>query len=288
MPKYENLAVCGLPRSGTTWMHNALIASGRYRGILADDMEDTSGASIFATDENRVLHKLLFSLDGTDAGKTNLPAKVSTELFVKIFKLRWNKKGVMLKSPYFCFFIENIYKLSVARKFIFIKRDLDAVSESMMRHPYIKTLLRGTYSSFFDFSSSEKNLEIEHVPSELLADILPNFDKLTEYDRALFKCLCFLSSFVERARKLPPASVLIINYDTFLEDETSRRGLVDFATLDETERESMEASYRRPKPIAMMPPHSKMLRNEILGTAAELWQAWDLHAAGACSKIPNP
>ncbi len=286
MTKYESLAICGLPRSGTTWIHNSLIACERYSGIPADDLAMTS-ASIFATDENRLLHKLMFLIERADDRTVNFLAGRMTELFIILFKLRWHSKEVMLKSPYFCFFLENLYELGVARKFIFMKRDLDVVSMSMMRHPHIKTLLRSDYSKFFDFSSPQKNLEVEHVPTELLTNVSRNFDRLTEYDRALFKCLCFLSSFIARGQKLPARSIFIVDYDRFLDDDEHRRALFDFVGLDETGRRSIESSYHRPGPITALPPHSEMLRDEILETSRQLWRAWDFHAARSCAVAPN-
>jgi hypothetical protein len=285
--KCECLAICGLPRSGTTWIHNSLIACERYSGIPADDLAILNSASVFATDENRLLHKLMFSIERVGDKKINFLARRSTELFIAIFKLRWRSKDVMLKSPYFCFFLDNLYNLGVFRKFIFMKRNLDAVSVSMMRHPHIKTLLRSDYSSFFDFSSPEKNLEVEYVPAEVLTYVMHNFDKMTEFERALFKCLCFSSSFVARAQKLPHTSIFIVNYDTFLDDDERRRALFDFVVLDESGRQSIESSYVRQLPIATLPPHSEMLRNEILEITHRLWRTLDLHAARSRSVRPS-
>lgn len=264
------LAICGAPRSGTTWLHNILIHSGRFKGIPADDQEDV-GPDPFLTDENRFIHLSLMQ-----GFLPNADPQLSRLAFLGICNLIYLRFGVsgelMLKSPYYSYFANAMFATGLCNKFIFMRRNLDFVALSMLEHSHIGLLLKNKYESSYDVISGSTNIEARYIDKSLLCYVLNRYDQLSLYERGLFKALCFSSSFVNNVRHVQPGNIFIFNYETFQNDHEQRSKFRKFVSLTDDQWRKIEASFR-PRTAARpsLPPHDPAFRSVILETESSLW-----------------
>lgn len=270
--KSRSFAICGCPRSGTTWLHNTLIKCNRFNGAAADDRALIKEQSRFATHENRHVHKALLrvELSGAAAARGFINRQKLKALDIALRHRLAANGQMMLKSPYFCFFLSSMYRAGLAQKIVFMKRNLNSVATSMTTHPHISDLIGGNYDHFFDFGASSGYIEVKHVPQQLRQFVIRNFDKMTPFDRALYKCLCFTTSFAAHAKDVPPENIAIFEYDHFGEGANHRAAIYNFLELNEDQRRHIDASYAPSRPTPDLPPHSPMMREEILAINTQL------------------
>ena len=124
----------------------------------------------------------------------------------------------MLKSPYYCFFINAMFASGLCGKFIYMRRNPDFTALSMLEHPHTGHLLREGYNNSHDVIAGSINAETRHVEHSLLKYVINNYEHLSLFDRALFKILSFATSFVANIENVPKNNILIFDYDTFRED----------------------------------------------------------------------
>ena len=269
-PLRSVFTICGSPRSGTTWLHNILIESGRFKGIPADDMEDV-GPDPFLTDENRFIHLSLLQscLPNSDPHLSGLAFKGICNLIY----LRFGVSGeLMLKSPYYCFFINAMFASGLCGKFIYMRRNPDFTALSMLEHPHIGHLLREGYNNSHDVIAGSINAETRHVEHSLLKYVINNYEHLSLFDRALFKILSFATSFVANIENVPKNNILIFDYDTFREDFLQRARFRQFVKLNAKQCEMIEGSFNpSPRRQAVLPKHDAAFRNTILEAERSLW-----------------
>jgi hypothetical protein len=271
--KSRSFAICGCPRSGTTWLHNTLIKHHRFNGEPADDRALIKEQSRFATHENRYVHKALLKVELSGGalarGFINRQKLKALDLALR-HRLAANGQ-MMLKSPYFCYFLGSMHRAGLAQKIVFMKRNLASIATSMITHPHISDLISGDYNHFFDFGASSQYIEVKHIPQQLRQFVSRNFDKMTPFDRALYKCLCFTTSFAAHAKDIPPENIAIFEFDQFSDDANHRATIYNFLELDKTQRHHVDASYAPPRPIPEeLPPHSPMMRDEIMAINTQL------------------
>jgi hypothetical protein len=224
-PLRSVFTVCGSPRSGTTWLHNILIESGRFKGTPADDMEDV-GPDPFLTDENQFIHLSLLQgcLPNSDPHLSTLAFKAICNLIY----LRFGVSGeLMLKSPYYCFFIHAMFASGLCGNFIYMRRNPDFTALSMLEHPHIGHLLRERYENSHDVIAGSINAETRHIEQSLLKYVINNYEHLSLFDRALFKVLSFATSFVANIKTVPKKNIFIFDYDTFRSDPLQRANSVN-------------------------------------------------------------
>ena len=266
--------ILGCPRSGTTWLHNALIEAGRFWGRPGDDYASVDHFSPFVTDENRYVQ--YFALH---AGTTN---KMISKAFFQallplVGRLLYCKFGLhgelQIKSPYYCFYTDFLSRLGAEQKFVYTRRDLDAVALSMLRHPHISWRLDRPYEEFFDMHRSSTNMETRHVPNSINEYFRRNYSKFSRYDRALFKCLCFSTAFAAAVPSLGSDRVFLFDHVRYSQEPGHRDAFAAFARLSAGMRTSLEASFKPPRPLAKLPPHDIEFRKEIIGREAALWSS---------------
>jgi Sulfotransferase family len=263
VPLQNILCICGSPRSGTTWLHNTLIGCGRFRGIQADDMADV-GPDPFFTDENRYLHTSL--IQATVASAEKNAAKLTFQAICYLIYLRFGVAGeLMLKSPYYAFFLDKIYESGLCNKFIFMHRDPDLIALSMLEHPHVSRLLAADFEQSHDVVAGSSNIEIRHVDASLLTYFTANYAKLSFFDRALFKAITFGASFAFHIRNLQNAEFLVLNYDTFFDDNVQHDRLRLIAKLDDVQWKIIEGSFRPSRSReSKIPAHDPGFRRAIL------------------------
>jgi len=268
-PLRSVLVICGSPRSGTTWLHNALIRAKHFKGLLADDAADV-GPDPFLTDENRYIHLGLFQARLTE-GQSN-----SGELIFKaVCHLLYLRFGVatalMIKSPYYCFFADLMWASGLCKRFIFMRRTLDSISLSMMSHPHVGRQLRGPFQYFFDVAIANRNIEVENVNRDLFRYFVGNYDRLSLFDRGLFKGLCFSTAFSASRKKMSRDSAFIFEYDAYREDKKLQQRLQEFIGLNEEQNAEIVGLFNAPARVSSLPPHDLGFRNAILVAEKQLW-----------------
>jgi hypothetical protein len=264
------LAICGAPRSGTTWLHNILIQSGRFNGIPGKDMEDIR-PDPFLTDENRFVHLSLMQgfLPNSDPHLSALAFKAICNLIY----LRFGVSGeLILKSPYYCFFIDPMFASGICSKFIYMRRNPDFIALSMLEHPHIGRLLREGYEKSHDVIAGSLNAETRHVEQSLLKYVIKNYARLSLFDRALFKVLSFATSFAANRRTVPKEKIFIFDYDTFLNDPLQKARFRQFVELNPKQGTLIEGSFHPSAGRqAALPKHDPAFRNALLGAERSLW-----------------
>ena len=272
--KSETYAICGCPRSGTTWLHNTLIKSGGFRGVIAND-NVLAPEGLFFTDENRYSHTLLFNqLRHENCAIYRNIDRVKLAALLRILKYRFGSGGnLMLKSPYYCFFAKSMQELGFADKFIFIRRSIDAVSLSMMKHIYISKQLSGEID-FFSMATGDINFETTAIPIEVLNFFRDDQENLSTFDKAMFKCLCFITSFASQVRGFDRQIVHIIDYD-LLSDPDYKRNCFDFLPITHQQRAFVASSFLGGSSAAtVLPKHNREFRAIILEAEQSVWNAW--------------
>ena len=268
-PLRSVVAICGSPRSGTTWLHNALIKANRFRGVLADDTADV-GPDPFLTDENRYIHLSLLQARLTE-GKSNC----GDLIFKAVCHLLYVRFGVasalMVKSPYYCFFTDLMWASGLCKQFIFMRRSLDSIALSMISHPHVCRQLRGPPEYFFDLVRATRNIEIENIDRELLKHFATNYNRLSLFDRGLFKSLCFFASFAAHRRKLPNNCTFIFEYDLYRDNKKIQQDFKQFVDLNDQQNAQISSSFRASAKLGSLPSHDSGFRNAILATEKQMW-----------------
>ena len=264
--------ILGAPRSGTTWLHNILIQTGRFRGVPGNDLLGNNSCSPFLTDENAYLHRLLMLSDSSSVRRPLALAALGS--LALMICARFGRGGeYLLKSPYYCYFLPKLLRAGVGHNFVFLKRSTDAIARSMMRHPHLSKLLSGPYSGFFELVTENGNLETLHVAPALTELCRDNYDLLTPYDRALFKAHCFSSAFCAARSTLPDDRCFIFDYDAFGASAEQRRALAEFLKLSPDQSQILNSAFRDPEKSAAPPEHNAAFRSAVLHAEATLWLA---------------
>jgi hypothetical protein len=268
----RGLLICGAPRSGTTWLHNALIEVGRYRGIPSDDIRGSGALSILPTDENSCVHRLLMAASRSNASD-RLFALATLRAFTTLFYLRFGRGGdYLLKSPYYCYFLKELDLAEIGKRFIYVKRSPDATALSMLKHPHLSHLIEGPLDNYFDMALPEKNLETQHIAPEILKYFRTRYPSLTSYDRALFKYLCFSSSYAANRHGIGKDHWFILNYETFGGSEEQQQIFGNFLELRKEQQQRLVSSFHLPKQRAEpLPAHDEGFRARILEADAAIW-----------------
>lgn len=259
--------ISGAPRSGTTWLHNKLIEIGRFKGVPADDASDV-GPEPFLTDENRYVHLSLVE---------SMLSESRSDMFNAMCNLIYLRFGVagdlMLKSPYYSFFIGEMHSSGLCSAFIHLRRNLDSVARSMLGHPHVGNLLKADYSRSYDVISGGENYEIKHVDRSLKSYFVSNYHKLTAFDRALFKTLCFSTSFAANAAQVPKDRRFVLDYDNFAADAGARAALFKFLRLDQAQGQALAQSFRPSASPEQLPAHEPAFRADIFEAEKAAWAA---------------
>ena len=264
--------ILGCPRSGTTWLHNALIEAGRFRGVPGDDHAAIDHISPFVTDENRYLQYLALRAGTANKGISQDFFEALMPLMGRLLYWRFGLHGeLQIKSPYYCFYTDLLSRLGAEQKFVYMRRSLDAVALSMLGHPHISSRVNQEYQEFFDMFRNHINMETRHVPSGIDEYFRRNYSRFSRYDRALFKCLCFSSAFAAAMPSLASDRVFVFEHERYVEEPDHRDAFAAFAGLSAGIRASVEASFKPPRPLAELPPHDAKFREEIIGMEAALW-----------------
>ncbi len=269
-PLRDVLVICGSPRSGTTWLHNVLITSGRFKGIPADDLAPV-GPDPFFTDENRYIHLSL--AQAVVFGDPESAPALTFQAACNLVYLRFGVAGeLMIKSPYYCFFMDAMLASGICRKFVFMKRRLDDIALSMMKHPHVGALIRSEYQRFFDVIVGPYNLELRYVDANIVDYTVRNYERLSLFDRALFKSLCFSASFALGSRAVDKQHVFIFDHEAYGTEPTERARFREFARLTEQQGQAIETSFRPPAARReALPPHDPEYRKAILAIENSLY-----------------
>jgi len=267
-------AISGSPRSGSTWLHNALIHSGRFRGLPDEDTVHAN-TGLFVTDENQYSHYALLCLS-SETGQASLAiSRMMLAALQNVLAARYGgTENFILNSPYYSFFIDTMFNNNFAHKFIYIRRQADHTALSMIRHPFLSSQLGGAPDTFYSMIRKGKCLENPHVPSEILAEFNQRYQYLTPYDRALFKYLCFASAFATLSKTIPPECSFVLDYGSFDSDRNHRDRCGDFLELNGQQRDVVLSSFRKTQvSTATLPPHDPGFRQKILEAEARLLEA---------------
>lgn len=264
--------ILGCPRSGTTWLHNALIEAGRFRGVPGDDLAAVDHVSPFVTDENRYLQYLALRAGTARDGISRAFFAALMPVLGRTLYGRFGLHGeLQIKSPYYCFYADLLRRLGTDQKFVFMRRSLDAIALSMLRHPHVSSLLDKDHEEFFDMSRNGTNMETRHVPTGIDEYFRRNYSRISRFDRALFKCLCFSSAFAAAMPSLAPSRVFVFDHVRYAEEPTNREAFAAFAGLSADMRTTLEASFNPPHALAALPSHDVGFRKEIIETEAALF-----------------
>jgi hypothetical protein len=271
-PLRSVFTICGSPRSGTTWLHNILIESGRFRGIPANDMDDVA-PDPFLTDENRFVHLSL--MQGCLANSDPHLSKLAFKAICNLIYLRFGVAGeLMLKSPYYCFFIDAMFASGICHKYVYMRRNADFTALSMLDHPNIGRLLKETYEKSHQVIAGSINAETRHIEPSLLKYVVKNYERLDLFDRALFKVLSFATSFAADTKAVPKENIFIFDYDTFLNDPSQEARFRQFVKLNSKQAALIEGSFHPSAGRqAALPKHDAAFRNTILAAERSLWSA---------------
>jgi len=271
--KRQTFALCGCPRSGTTWLHNSLIAAGRFRGIPGDDSASAS-RDLLVTDENQYSHALLVRLAGGATGVSSLACRCLLAILKGALTARFGGSAdMMLKSPYYSFLADVMFRCEFAQKFTYIRRNIDSVALSMLNHGFLSSQIRGDINHFSSMIVNGVNLEIRHIPEPIATEFTERYAMLSAFDRALFKCLCFGSAFATLRRCIPPHAVFVLRYESLLTDRDHQEVFCDFLELSERQRSSVISSFRDGAgAYPSLPVHDAEFRQKILDAEASLWE----------------
>ena len=196
------LVVCGPPRSSTTWMHNALIETGKYSGIKAIDTEFNN-----FSDEN-----ILFSDEDWYLTYYGMQAKHSLfhRYYFRKFSQRMdsyeskflNNGCLLLESPYYVFLLDLFFeRYNEDLQVVYMKRNFYDVASSMTRHPHLLSLLKKPFNQSFDFYSNWIfPVELGYADSSVSNYVKNKYNYLELIDRAIFKWHCFDYAFSTLAR----------------------------------------------------------------------------------------
>jgi hypothetical protein len=185
-------------------------------------------------------------------------------------------RDMMLKSPYYSFLADVMYKYEFAHKFIYIRRNTDAVALSMLKHSFLSAQISGDLNQFSSMVINGVNLEIRQVPKAIAAEFTDRYAMLSAFDRALFKCLCFESAFATLRRGVPQRAVFVLEYESLLGARDHQDAFCEFLELSGPQRTSVIGSFRDDsvsRPV--LPAHDAAFRQRVLRAEASLWQAHD-------------
>lgn len=264
--------ICGCPRSGTTWLHNLLIDCGRFRGKRAEDAGPVSH-SLWATDENRYVHALLLRLNEYGSGVRAVASEVGLSLVRAALKAKYGDgRSILLKSPYFCFFLDLMYRRGLAGGIVFVRRNIDSVASSIVTHGNLGVQISGSILSFSAMSSARGDFESEWMPESVKQEFFCRYAELSKFDRAMYKALCFVCAFLALKKDVPAEAIFVLNYDSVAEDERHRREFCDFIGLSVEQERMLIRSYA-PSRVSSdcLPQYDSGFRNLLLETEASLW-----------------
>lgn len=272
VPRSHFYLVCGCPRSGTTWVHNMLISCGRFRGKKADAAGPVS-RSFWATDENRYIHALLLRMGESRGVVARNASGLGLSLQRAVLEARYGDDGgVMLKSPYFCFFLDLIYRRGFASRFVFVRRNIESIAVSIVAHGNLGRQVSGDILSFSAMGPPRSDFESRWMPDAVKWEFARRYTSLSKFDRGLYKALCFITAFLALKQRIPSDAIFILDYDSIATDGKHRRQLCDFLELSDAQEQTLIQSYvpSRVQPNEL-PPHDAGFRKMVLETEALLW-----------------
>lgn len=231
----QTFAISGCPRSGTTWLHNALIAAGRFKGIRGDDAAPAS-RGLFVTDENQYVHSLLLRIAGGGVTERRAAQGCLTLVHGMLRARFGGREGLLLKSPYFSFFADLLFAEEFVQKVVYIKRDLISIALSMLRHPFLKEQINGNRSRFSSMIYKGTDFEVSHVPRDISRDFEERYSELTSMERAFYKCLCFETSMGTFRHMVPRDKTFIVDYGTLGTDGIVQTNISEFLELTAGQR----------------------------------------------------
>jgi len=275
--------ICGCPRSGTTWIHNTLLDVGRFRGIPGDDLKGTPGRTLFVTDENRYVHRQLLEIGISRTRFRRWTMHQTLKGLFYLIYLRFGSNGEMLlKSPYYCFFLDTLREMWPNSRIIYVKRSFDAVARSMLSHPHISKLLTSDFDGFFDMKRGRRNFELDQIPPKFVRSVERNYERLKPYDRALFKCLCFSSAFARSIVAAPRDNVFILEFESFGKSSKTREDFSRFLNLAGPQANGIASSYKLSSSFEEgLPPHTPEFRQAVQQLNDELWRAVPISRSAA-------
>ena len=270
--KTRLFVICGCPRSGTTWLHNTLIHTRRFRGVEANDRLPASRA-LMVTDENRYMHALLMRCAyGESVGRPGLSSHY-LRILRSLLALRFGVRGdLMLKSPYYCFFVDIMRELLLAQKFIYIRREMHGVALSMLGHGFLSRQITGNVNGFCSMKYRGINFETTHLPPEIADEFLDRYESLTSLDRAMFKSFCFASAFAETRRNIPREDLFIFDYESFETDKSQQQRFSEFMDLTAAQLKLVLSSFHGKAPKNReLPAHDASFTGKLRDAEAGLW-----------------
>jgi hypothetical protein len=218
------LLITGSPRSSTTALHNALIRTGIYSGILGvDDLDrDPAIDQNFYTDE--YYPSMQAAIAATVADDNDIKDAAGRRLVREITMLKQafpSRNGLMLKAPHYVFGLPAFYEnFEPQLRIVFTYRSPFSVAESMLKHPHISKQLPRDINSSTDFLDQFDLINTYGLPDAVsLASIY--WLELTLFERALFVWHLYATAFLKSSAKMP---TFILRNEGFDLDYAERLG----------------------------------------------------------------
>jgi len=191
------LVVCGPPRSSTTWIHNELIASGRYFGVRGVDTQfsDFSDENVFFSNEDWFV-----TYYGIQAKHSVFHHHFARKFSQRMdrYESRFSKDGyLLLESPYYVFLIDLFFdRYKEELRVVYMKRNCYDVATSMTKHPHLSPLLKKPIRRSVSFyANGFFPIELNYADQFVLNYARKEYNQLEMIDRALFKWHCFDNAF---------------------------------------------------------------------------------------------
>lgn len=256
------LVICGPPRSGTTWIHNALIRCGAFAGIEADaDAEESlRGEDGLFTDEEPLSTQAAaaFTLARTPFGRATAARRFAGAMG-RLYERFALDARLMVESPYYCFGLPAFAHYARQElRIVHMKRDADANTASMTRHRHLARKLAAELDDSCDLYHRSplrmRAVELQFAHPRVLAFTREHYPQLTLAARALFKRHCFERACRLGTRGIPPGSRISLDYDRFANDTSEQERLASFVGLNPAQMELVQRSFRYSPPPAVAPP----------------------------------
>ena len=227
------LLITGSPRSGTTWFHNALILSGVFNGVPADDYMDKSYVteSLYTDEFYPSIAPAIYWLYRKNP-LSRLRYLISLNATIRRLYKRFRQGDrLMLKAPHYVFGLGLYNSLFKDRlRIIFVYRDPFEVAWSMFNFPHIRSQVEKDINNCTDFvvyrNGRSISLPLIWARSDVLEEVKATWYELSLVERCLFVWHLYANAFLSNYSKLKGA-VLVVDYYRLNEERKIRR-LADF------------------------------------------------------------
>lgn len=245
LSKQNVYVICGAPRSGTTWLHNALIGAHRFRGRMGVDTEPARNG-LFVTDENQLSHRLLRQIAMTQRQRAVRGMAVIALQALKsaLFLAFECNRDLLLKSPYYVFFLDIMGAENFGSHFLYIRRNIIDIAQSMLNHRFLRKQISGNYADFNSMRTPYFDIETRWISEGLRMEFERDFDEICLYDRALFKALCFASAFNATRTSLPAENVYVMDYESVLENTDQWRRVEELFQISSAQSRVIRSTFR--------------------------------------------